>query len=65
MSPVVTVIGGVSFLALWVILAVSIEFPLPNTSHGWLAVTNWFLFGFMFLVKVFTQLVLIGVSALL
>ncbi len=65
MSRVVTVIGGVSVLALWAIIAMSVEFPLPNTSQGWLVVPNGFLFGFMLIPKVFGQLVLIGASALL
>lgn len=65
MSRILTIVGGVGVLALWIIVAMSIEFPFPDTSRGWAALPDGFLFGFMLIPKVFGQITVIGVSIFL
>jgi hypothetical protein len=64
MSRVFTIVGGLSVLVLWVIVAMSMELPVLNLSPGGTTPFEAFLVGFMLIPKVFGQLLLIGTSVL-
>ena len=63
MSRVLTIVGGLSILALWVVAAMSLDVPPPDLMQGGTSVAQAFLFGFMLIPKAFGQLVLLGASA--
>lgn len=65
MSRVFTIVGGLSVLLLWVIVAMSVELPVLNLSPGGTTPFEAFLIGFMLIPKAFGQVVLIGASTLL
>lgn len=65
MSRVFTIVGGLSVLVLWVIVAMSLDVPSSDLMQGSTPLSQAFLFGFMLIPKAFGQLVLLGASTLL
>ena len=65
MSRVLTIVGGLSILALWVVAAMSLDVPPPDLVQGNTSVAQAFLFGFMLIPKAFGQLILLGASVLI